>query len=794
MNMITRDVEFRLAAKGSENNDGRTLEGYAAVFDQDTDINSWEGRFSERIAKGAFKKTLRERKPIMQFNHGRDARTGQVPIGVFEDLREDDHGLYVEGRMLPNDLVEPIRQAIESGAITGMSFTFRVVRDEWRDNKGKQVKGDEIYRLLYEPGERGPLQRTIREVQLFEAGPVVNPAYAGTSVGVRSADQLTEEERQAVAAEYLKTMAEINESESEHRSGWTADEYHCNDCWKAAGARTSGQSANPEQWTVRHWLEAESTWRWLEAETAYRTSCEAWLAAENTHLDTDAAQSGTSRDQENPDRNAVQKDTLQREPKEKESGATAPKPVRTRAMTLNEMKEQLVIAEARVDELNEEFRDAEFPETEQREFEGLEAEIPKLKKRIKTVEDRMAAVNAAAGSAGRVEGAPAFHKKEDAADLHDIVAIRNSASSYEDAKAKMLDAAKKIAERAKFATSERSEAKDYAIHLLDKDHTGDLAERFINNGSELYERAWSKYAAGHNIGGLTFDEQRALQLGSDADGGFAVPVELDPTVIWTSAGVVNPVRQLATVKTITGKEYQGVTSAGTTVSRSAEGAEFAENTFTLAQPTIRTERVTGYTTFTYEAEAWNSIREEIVFALRDAKDREEAESFTNGSGTSPAASGIISTHIAPNLVTAGGTAAFADTDLYALKEALDPRYRANAVFMMDEAILHLIRRWATNDGPNLIQHIDGPNPDRLLGFPIYENFNMAGVLTTGTKIVQFGDLSNYYIVDRVGMSVEVNPMVLGSNRRPTGQRGIAAYWMNNAKWWVPAGAKTLKTG
>ncbi|MBM4569313.1 HK97 family phage prohead protease, partial [Rhodococcus hoagii] len=55
MDLCSRSVEFRANASAGDG-DGRTLEGYAAVFDQDTEINSWEGRFTERIAKGAFKK------------------------------------------------------------------------------------------------------------------------------------------------------------------------------------------------------------------------------------------------------------------------------------------------------------------------------------------------------------------------------------------------------------------------------------------------------------------------------------------------------------------------------------------------------------------------------------------------------------------------------------------------------------------------------------------------------------------------------------------------------------------
>jgi HK97 family phage prohead protease len=163
-NNVCRAARFELA---EDSNDGFTLEGYAAVFDTPTRIDSWEGQFDEQLSRGAFSKTINERKPVLQFDHGKDVATGSVPIGAIEQLREDDQGLFVRARLHDNTRVEPIRQAIASGAIDGMSFRFRVLREDWDEN------GDV------------PM-RTIREVELYELGPVVFPAYEATTVGVRS--------------------------------------------------------------------------------------------------------------------------------------------------------------------------------------------------------------------------------------------------------------------------------------------------------------------------------------------------------------------------------------------------------------------------------------------------------------------------------------------------------------------------------------------------------------------------------------------------------------------------------
>lgn len=165
--LVCRAVPFLTTE--TRDGDGFTLEGYAAVFDTPTRIDSWEGTFDEQIQRGAFDKTLQARKPVVQFDHGHDIATGSVPIAAIEQITEDERGLYVRARMFDNPRVEPIRQAIAGGAIDGMSFRFRVTREDWSSRDSTDVQ-----------------LRTIREVDLYEVGPVVFPAYEATSVGVRS--------------------------------------------------------------------------------------------------------------------------------------------------------------------------------------------------------------------------------------------------------------------------------------------------------------------------------------------------------------------------------------------------------------------------------------------------------------------------------------------------------------------------------------------------------------------------------------------------------------------------------
>ncbi len=53
-------------------------------------------------------------------------------------------------------------------------------------------------------------------------------------------------------------------------------------------------------------------------------------------------------------------------------------------------------------------------------------------------------------------------------------------------------------------------------------------------------------------------------------------------------------------------------------------------------------------------------------------------------------------------------------------------------------------------------------------------------------------LAAYRIIDRVGLSVELVPHLLGSNRRPTGQRGLYCYGRTGGGVIVPDALRVLK--
>lgn len=194
-----REAPFSLVREqgGDQPNDGLTLDGYGAVFNRETIIDSWEGRFREKIAPGAMRRSFRESPPKVQFDHGRHPMIGSIPIASLLSISEEvdpqlapDGGAHVVARLFDNWLVQPVREAIAGGAVNGMSFRFSVVRESWETASGTPIRDDaqlldELRRTADAPDEELPV-RTLKELKVPEIGPVTWPAYADTSVAVRS--------------------------------------------------------------------------------------------------------------------------------------------------------------------------------------------------------------------------------------------------------------------------------------------------------------------------------------------------------------------------------------------------------------------------------------------------------------------------------------------------------------------------------------------------------------------------------------------------------------------------------
>lgn len=260
---LVRDAPFKMRAADPETpNDGRTLDGYGAVFGRETLIDSWEGRFKESIRRGSMKKSFSENPPRIQFDHGFHPLIGSIPIAKLTSAKEEtdpelapDGGAHIVGRISDNWMMWPIRDAIAEGSINGMSFRFSVVREEWRDKNGDLIKDDdELFAELiksWNPDypEDDLLTRTLLELRVPEMGPVAWPAYEDTSVGVRSKvtidlGKLSDPEQKKILARVVYA-ADAAERTDETRSTGGPDTPPATDD-RSAGEHGSGANDTPQ--------------------------------------------------------------------------------------------------------------------------------------------------------------------------------------------------------------------------------------------------------------------------------------------------------------------------------------------------------------------------------------------------------------------------------------------------------------------------------------------------------------------------------------------------------------------
>lgn len=495
--------------------------------------------------------------------------------------------------------------------------------------------------------------------------------------------------------------------------------------------------------------------------------------------------------------------------------ATHPRIAGGSIMSLQEIRDRQQAIRGRLTEIHNEFAGQSFPDSIRSEWNELNEEREANKILIRELEAREERVRAIAmdetsdddedranGYGGqRIAGAhfntPATSRGSDPWDYTHT----RSASTPEAQRRMMHDQVLRAIDRTTFPHPYADQAHcqaDVERALRSDDSTASVARRILNTGNPLYQRAFAKTIAGIPT---TPEEVRALGLTNTA-GGYAVPFTIDPTIINTSNGAVNPYRAISRVTQIAGTTWQGLTSAGVTATRRSEADEAADNAPTLAQPSVTVQRVDAFVPFSIEiGQDWQGMQGDLATMIQDAKDVEEATSFTTGSGTPPAAQGIVTG--ATTTVTAGGTASFAVADLYTVEQALAPRFRPNAQWIANRAIFNRVRQFDTQGGASIWTeslNVGLPNTPRgntgynLLGYPANEASVMATALTTGTSIAVFGDYRQFLIVDRIGMDVELVPHLFGSNRRPTGQRGIFAIWRNNSAVLVPAAFRRLITG
>lgn len=170
-----RNTSFQVQVTG-ENEEKRTVEGYAMLFDTPSDGLS----FTEVIKRGALDGVLEKSDVFALLNH--DQRRGVLARSKYGkgslSLSVDDKGLKYRFDAPKTALGDELLENIRRGEIGESSFCFDVEKDTW------EKRGD------------GSWKRTIEKFgNIYDTSPVYNGAYSKTSVYMRGKEAAEEELR-----------------------------------------------------------------------------------------------------------------------------------------------------------------------------------------------------------------------------------------------------------------------------------------------------------------------------------------------------------------------------------------------------------------------------------------------------------------------------------------------------------------------------------------------------------------------------------------------------------------------
>ena len=156
---------LEIRSTGNLRSNGKTLHGHAAIFNSEADL----GGFVEVIRNGAFRTSLEGGSNIRALYHHDGSALLGTTRGRTLQLREDAHGLAFELALPDTSHGRDLAILVDRGDVAGCSFGFKVRDggDRW-EQRGAQ------------------LVRELLDVELVEITLTSDPAYADTSVAMRS--------------------------------------------------------------------------------------------------------------------------------------------------------------------------------------------------------------------------------------------------------------------------------------------------------------------------------------------------------------------------------------------------------------------------------------------------------------------------------------------------------------------------------------------------------------------------------------------------------------------------------
>jgi HK97 family phage major capsid protein len=292
-------------------------------------------------------------------------------------------------------------------------------------------------------------------------------------------------------------------------------------------------------------------------------------------------------------------------------------------------------------------------------------------------------------------------------------------------------------------------------------------------GAREHKSAFDAYLRNGESGGLRALEQKAMSVGSNPDGGYVVPVEIEQA-IGERLTAISPIRGIAGVRTISANVYKkpfmtsgpAVGWVGETDARTQTTSPVLDQ---LSFPAMELYAMPAATATLLEDSAVN-LDQWLASEVDQAFGLQEGTAFVTGDGTNKPKGFLSYTTIANaswvwgdiGYIATGSAGTFPSTNpsdvLVDLIYALKAGYRQNAVFVMNRKTQAQVRKFKDGQGNYLWQPpaVAGGRAS-LMSFDVVEAEDMPDVAANSLSVA-FGDFGRgYLVVDRQGVTVLRDP-------------------------------------
>ncbi|MGO8202830.1 phage major capsid protein [Rhizobium ruizarguesonis] len=278
-----------------------------------------------------------------------------------------------------------------------------------------------------------------------------------------------------------------------------------------------------------------------------------------------------------------------------------------------------------------------------------------------------------------------------------------------------------------------------------------------NNEPTAEQKAFGAYIRSTPHAPVSAEELKTLTVSSDPAGGYLAPAEFSTEFV-RDLVQFSPIRAIASVRTtgspsviypartgITNAKWKGETQA-------QEGSEPA-----FGQAEIPVNEINTYVDISNQllADSAGVAESEVRLALAEDFGQKEATAFLTGTGSNMPKGLFVDTAIASKAAAAAAAISF--DDFISVFYDLPAVYRNAGTWGMNSKTLAAARKLKDNQGQYLWQPAPAVGqPESILGRPVVELLEADDIGANKSPVI-FGDFSGYRIVDRLSLSILVNP-------------------------------------